>query len=135
MIPRRLWRDGSQVDSRTTSSGSTTTCFGAGAPGPPEIWSTVRIGELYATYLRWCAGRKVHPRFPPILDHELASALDLLGTHLGPLRGVPPTGRDFRTRMTAFFFFDGERISCERVYFDQVSILTQLGLVPGRQQA
>ena len=36
--------------------------------------------------------------------------------------------------LTAFFFFDAERISCERVYFDQVSILTQLRLVPGTQQ-
>jgi steroid delta-isomerase-like uncharacterized protein len=53
---------------------------------------------------------------------------DLLGTHLGPLRSLPPTGRSFRCRMTAFFFFEGERIVCERVYFDQVSILRQLGL-------
>jgi hypothetical protein len=30
--------------------------------------------------------------------------------------------------MTAFFFFEGERIVCERVYFDQLSILRQLGL-------
>jgi steroid delta-isomerase-like uncharacterized protein len=53
---------------------------------------------------------------------------DLLGTHLGPLRSLPPTGRSFRCRMTAFFLFEGERIVCERVYFDQVSILRQLGL-------
>ena len=30
--------------------------------------------------------------------------------------------------MTAFFFFEGERIVCERVYFDQATILRQLGL-------
>jgi steroid delta-isomerase-like uncharacterized protein len=60
---------------------------------------------------------------------------DLLGTHLGPLRGIPATGRSFRTRMTAFFIFAGERIACERVYFDQLSILRQLGLVPGQPEA
>jgi steroid delta-isomerase-like uncharacterized protein len=60
---------------------------------------------------------------------------DLLGTHLGPLRGLPATGRSFRTRMTAFFIFAGERIACERVYFDQLSILRQLGLVPGQPEA
>ncbi|MEA2199663.1 MAG: hypothetical protein QOI89_259 [Solirubrobacteraceae bacterium] len=60
---------------------------------------------------------------------------DLLGTHLGPLRGIPATGRSFRTRMTAFFIFAGERIACERVYFDQLSILRQLGLVPGDPEA
>jgi steroid delta-isomerase-like uncharacterized protein len=51
----------------------------------------------------------------------------LHGTHLGPLRSLPPTGRAFRCRMTAFFLFQGERISCERVYFDQATILHQLG--------
>ena len=30
--------------------------------------------------------------------------------------------------MTAFFMFDDERIVCERVYFDQATILRQLGL-------
>jgi steroid delta-isomerase-like uncharacterized protein len=52
----------------------------------------------------------------------------LLGTHLGPLRSLPPTGRSFRCRMTAFFFFEDDRIVCERVYFDQATILRQLGL-------
>jgi steroid delta-isomerase-like uncharacterized protein len=53
---------------------------------------------------------------------------DLLGTHLGPLRGLPPTGRSFRCRMSAFFIFDGDRISNERVYFDQMTIMRQLGV-------
>ena len=30
--------------------------------------------------------------------------------------------------MSAFFIFAGERIVCERVYFDQASILRQLGV-------
>jgi steroid delta-isomerase-like uncharacterized protein len=53
---------------------------------------------------------------------------DLLGTHTGPLRGIEPTGREFRTRVVAFFIFEQEKIVCERVYFDQLSILGQLGL-------
>jgi steroid delta-isomerase-like uncharacterized protein len=53
---------------------------------------------------------------------------DLLGTHLGPLRGLPPTGRSFRARMTAFFIFEDERIVSERVYFDQATIMRQLGV-------
>jgi steroid delta-isomerase-like uncharacterized protein len=68
-------------------------------------------------------------------DDAVIVEFDLLGTHLGPLRGIPATGRSFRTRMTAFFIFARERIACERVYFDQLSILRQLGLVPGQQEA
>lgn len=50
----------------------------------------------------------------------------LLGTHLGPLLGIEPTGKTFRCRMAAFFLFEGDRIVCERVYFDSATILRQL---------
>jgi steroid delta-isomerase-like uncharacterized protein len=62
------------------------------------------------------------------IDDGVVVEFDLLGTHLGPLRALPPTGREFRCRMTAFFIFEDERIVCERVYFDQLSIMRQLGL-------
>src|SRR5271165_6454576 len=61
-------------------------------------------------------------------DDAVIAEFDLLGTHLGPLRSLPATGRPFRCRMTALFIFDGDRIVCERVYFDQATILRQLGL-------
>lgn len=54
----------------------------------------------------------------------------LTGTHKGPLQtpaGVmAPTGKPFRERMCAIFVFDGEKIVCERIYFDRMSILAQL---------
>lgn len=56
---------------------------------------------------------------------------DLLGTHLGEFAGFAPTGREFRCRMAAVFEFDGDRIVCERVYFDAGTILRHLGLAPG----
>jgi steroid delta-isomerase-like uncharacterized protein len=61
-------------------------------------------------------------------DDVVVVEFDLLGTHLGPLRALPPTGRSFRCRMTALFVFDGDRLVGERVYFDQATILRQLGL-------
>jgi steroid delta-isomerase-like uncharacterized protein len=61
-------------------------------------------------------------------DDGVIVEFDLLGTHLGPLRSLPPTGRPFRARVCAFFIFEGERIVCERVYFDQLTILRQLGV-------
>jgi steroid delta-isomerase-like uncharacterized protein len=61
-------------------------------------------------------------------DDTVIVEFDLLGTHLGPLRALPPTGRSFRCRMCAFFVFDGDRITNERVYFDQLTIMRQLGV-------
>jgi steroid delta-isomerase-like uncharacterized protein len=52
----------------------------------------------------------------------------VLGTHLGKLRALPPTGRSFRARMMAFFLFEEDRLVCERVYFDQLTMMQQLGL-------
>jgi steroid delta-isomerase-like uncharacterized protein len=54
---------------------------------------------------------------------------DLLGTHLGEFIGRPPTGRTFRCRMIAVFEMAGDRITCERVYFDASAIPRQLGLL------
>jgi steroid delta-isomerase-like uncharacterized protein len=53
---------------------------------------------------------------------------DLLGTHRGELRGIPPTDRTFRCRMCAIFEFEpgSEKIVCERIYFDQATIASQL---------
>ena len=50
----------------------------------------------------------------------------LLGTHQGPLLGIPSSGKTFRCRMTAFFLFEGASIACERVYFDAATILRQV---------
>ncbi len=61
-------------------------------------------------------------------DNAVIVEFDLLGTHDGPLRGIPATGRSFRCRMVAFFLFadGGEGIICERVYFDEATIAEQL---------
>ncbi|MEA2397812.1 MAG: hypothetical protein QOK25_1368 [Thermoleophilaceae bacterium] len=50
----------------------------------------------------------------------------LRGTHQGSLRGMPPTGRAFECRTTAFFIFEDDRLVCERVYFDTATIFRQL---------
>lgn len=47
----------------------------------------------------------------------------LRGTHAG---GPAPSGRSFEVRMTAFFIFEGDRLVCERVYFDALTMLRQL---------
>lgn len=51
----------------------------------------------------------------------------LMGTHKGYLGKIPPTGQQFRVRVTAYFIFDQtETLVCERIYFDTLSMLKQL---------
>ena len=50
------------------------------------------------------------------------------GTHDGPLRNLPPTGREFELPILAIFLFEGDKLVCERVYFDQMTVLRQLGI-------
>ncbi len=62
-------------------------------------------------------------------DAGVIVEFDLKGTHEGPLRGIPATGKEFSCRTVAFFLFEEDRLVCERVYFDAATILSQLGLV------
>jgi steroid delta-isomerase-like uncharacterized protein len=80
---------------------------------------------------------ELHRAFPDQLIEILAihSADDTVlleaiarGTHSGPLRGLPPTGRQFEQRFLAIFVFEGEGIVCERVYYDTATVLEQLGI-------
>ena len=64
-------------------------------------------------------------------DDAVIVEFDLKGTHEGPLRGMPPTGKEFTCRTLAIFEFEGDRIVCERVYFDVLTILGQLGVLAG----
>ena len=62
-------------------------------------------------------------------DDAVIAEFDLKGTHLGEIRGIAPTGRAFTCRCASFFIFEGERLVCERVYFDSLTIMNQLGLL------
>ena len=59
-------------------------------------------------------------------DDAVVAEFYLLGTHRGPLRELEPTGREIRARMVSLFLFEEDRLVCERVYFDQATILAQL---------
>ena len=56
------------------------------------------------------------------------------GTHTGPLKGpsgeVPATGKQQTTRAGWIMNFDGGKITESRHYFDMLSFMQQLGLLP-----
>ena len=102
-------------------------------------YEIVPTGEVYdgadevRTY--FAATREAFPdqRNELVTLHHAGDAViaefDLKGTHLGEIRGISPTGREFTCRCASFFIFDGGRLVCERVYFDSLTIMNQLGLL------
>jgi steroid delta-isomerase-like uncharacterized protein len=102
-------------------------------------YEIIPTGEVYdgadevRTY--FAATREAFPdqRNELVALHHAGEAViaefDLKGTHLGEIRGISPTGREFTCRCASFFIFDGDRLVCERVYFDSLTIMNQLGLL------
>jgi steroid delta-isomerase-like uncharacterized protein len=66
---------------------------------------------------------KLHTADDAVLMEAIAR-----GTHTGPFRGLPPTGRRFEQQFLAIFAFEGDALVCERVYYDTVTVLQQLGI-------
>jgi steroid delta-isomerase-like uncharacterized protein len=62
-----------------------------------------------------------------VADEAVITEFDLLGTNLGEFYGMPPTGKAFSVPVIAVFFFEGDRIVNERIYFDAASLLIQIG--------
>lgn len=48
------------------------------------------------------------------------------GTHRGEWAGIAPTGRSMAVQAACVFVFEGEDLVCEKVYFDQGTVLRQL---------
>jgi len=63
-------------------------------------------------------------------DDVVVAEFDLKGTQQGELRGLAPTGKEFTCRCVALFLFEEDRLVCERVYFDVLTIISQLGVTP-----
>jgi steroid delta-isomerase-like uncharacterized protein len=61
-------------------------------------------------------------------DDAVVVEVDFVGTHLGAWRGLPATGRAVRYRMCNVFVFEEDRLVCERLHFDLLTILRQIGI-------
>ena len=49
------------------------------------------------------------------------------GTHRGTWAGIAPSGRRIEAQSALIFVFDGDKLVCEKVYFDHATLLRQIG--------
>jgi steroid delta-isomerase-like uncharacterized protein len=75
-------------------------------------------------------------------ENGVALEVRISGTHLGPWRGLPATGRRVSFPLCGVYSFDEEgKLAGERIYYDRGSVLQQVGLyrdpqsVTGRLEA
>jgi steroid delta-isomerase-like uncharacterized protein len=82
------------------------------------------LGETFAAFpdLHFTTNRLYHS------DDAVLVEARFHGTHGGPWRGLPATGRTVSYPMLNVFLFEEDRLVCERLYFDLQTILCQLGL-------
>ena len=87
--------------------------------------------DFLAGWLR--ASRDIRITGPRYLDagQTVVSTFTAVGTQYGPLGPFPATGRQFALPLCEMWHFDsGGRVIGGDLYYDQVSLLTQVGLMP-----
>ncbi len=69
-----------------------------------------------------------------LAEDAAATELVFTGTHTGPMMTpngpIPPTGKRVMTHSVSILRIKDDLIASEHVYFDQLEMLTQLGLMP-----
>jgi ketosteroid isomerase-like protein len=67
-----------------------------------------------------------------VMGDRLVLEGQMSGTHDGPMdaagRTIPPTGKRFEVAFAALFTMKAGRAAQERVYYDRLSLLEQIGL-------
>lgn len=101
---------------------------GVGARNVAEFYENCFIGH-------WPADTEIIPVDRTIGTDKVVDEMILSFTHDIRmdtfLPGVPPTGRPVRLPVVVVMGFDGDKVSFERIYWDQACALVQVGLLDG----
>jgi steroid delta-isomerase-like uncharacterized protein len=106
-----------------------------------EVGTSRRIEDVAAIIPSMQAWKQAFPDVKGTVDHAFADGNTVVlevtwkGMHSGPLQGpsgaIPATGRQQTTRTSWVLTFDGDKITDSRHYFDMLSMMQQLGVIPG----
>jgi predicted ester cyclase len=104
------------------------------APGPARLEGGDAATEYVMVWLRAFPDARQSVENKLVAGDWVVQEFTFTGTHTGTLASpdgdIPPTHRSATGHGVQIQRIAGDRIAEERVYFDQVEILTQLGLLP-----
>jgi steroid delta-isomerase-like uncharacterized protein len=105
-----------------------------------EVGTSRRIEGVAAIIPSMQAWKEAFPDVKGTVDRAFADGNTVVlemtwtGTHSGQLQGpggaIPASGRQQTTRTSWVLTFDGDKITESRHYFDMLSMLQQLGVIP-----
>lgn len=107
------------------------------APGGARISGLANLKEQYFDALLTAAPDRSSKDVVLFAEgNHVVEEARYTGTHTGPWRNpggaeVPATGRKLDFPFVGVFRVDDGKISAIRIYYDQVEVFTQLGLMPG----
>lgn len=108
--------------------------FGDTARYDDEAWSEHYNGldgvrAFYEQMMSALPDLEIDVQCQHVSDDAILVEVVIRGTHLGPWRGLPATGRRVEFPLCGVYTFDGEdRLAGEKIYYDRGTVLRQLGV-------
>jgi steroid delta-isomerase-like uncharacterized protein len=108
--------------------------FGINARYDDEPWEDHRSGRAgvrsyYSELMRALPDLAIEVKHRHITSASVVLEVVIRGTHLGPWRGLPATGRRVEFPLCGIYSFDADgKLAGERIYYDRGTVLRQLGL-------
>jgi len=108
--------------------------FGNEARYDDEPWQDHRTGRdgvrsYYGELMAALPDLAIEVKHRHVASESVVLEVVIRGTHLGPWRGLPATGRRLEFPLFAIYTFSADdRLMGERIYYDRGTVLGQLGL-------
>jgi steroid delta-isomerase-like uncharacterized protein len=108
--------------------------FGMNARYDDEPWEDHRTGRdgvrsYYSELLRALPDLAIEVKRRHVTSASVVVEVMIRGTHLGPWRGLPATGRRIEFPLCGIYSFNADgKLASERIYYDRGTVLRQLGL-------
>ena len=108
--------------------------FGDTAQYDDEPWGEHYQGrdgvrQFYEQLMRALPDLQIEVQRRHVTGDAILVEVMIRGTHLGPWRGLPATGRRVECPLCGVYTFDAQnRLAGERIYYDRGTVLRQLGI-------
>ena len=108
--------------------------FGYSARYDDEAWGEHYKGAngvrlFYEQLMKALPDLEIEVQRRHVTDDAIVLEVMIRGTHLGPWRGLPATGRTVEVPLCGVYTFDSDdRLAGEKIYYDRGTVLRQLGV-------